>query len=604
MDAVLPLLIGLLVGVALGVAGGWLLMRGRGADARATADPGLESALAERTADLATVRERVDQLVEERAGLQSRLAAVDATAAALREQVDVGAAAHREQLEAIALAHREQSTLAREQFEAQLEFAKEQSRERLAQQDAQYKAQIATLEERLSDFQRRLLEIQEAEAARIDEDSKVLVALSPVQESLKAVQAKVVELETQRQQQYGELSQQLKSATESEERLRSTAESLASALRSNSTRGVWGETQLRSVVEAAGLIERVDFDVQTSILSDSGAGRPDMVVHLPGGKNIAVDAKVPFDAYLEASAIAASATGLEGEHRTQLMKKHVKALRDHISALGTKGYWNGLEASPELVIAFIPSESLVSSALEADPSIMEFAFGKRVALASPVTLWSVLKTVAFSWQQDVLTQEARQLFDLSQQLYTRLGKTAQHIDKLGRTIDRTVKDYNAFVGSFERQVFPTARKLGALSSENLFPELSTIEEAPRELSGHELLAELEAAESAAAPGEPGSSKSTAAAIVSAGTVDRAATIEAAASIEATPARDQESDGEVDDSEESDEERVAEVERTVAELDALGGGAALRDAAYLDGEADRVIELEFDLDDKSSGTNRA
>ncbi|MCS5715277.1 DNA recombination protein RmuC [Herbiconiux sp. CPCC 205716] len=493
MDALLPLVIGLLLGLALGVAGGWLLARSRGADARSAADPALDAALAERTADLTEVRGRVEQLVDERAALQSRLAAVDATASALREQVDIGSLAHREQSEAAARAHREQTAAAAAQYEAQLEFAKEQARERLAQQDAQYRAQVAGLEERLTDFQRRLTELKEAEATRIDEDSKVLVALSPVQESLKAVQAKVVELEAQRQQQYGELSQQLKSATESEERLRSTAESLASALRSNSTRGVWGETQLRSVVEAAGLIERVDFDVQTSILSDSGAGRPDMVVHLPGGKNIAVDAKVPFDAYLEASAIPASATGAEGDRRTQLMKKHVAALRSHITALGTKGYWNGLEASPELVIAFIPSESLVSSALEADPSIMEFAFGKRVALASPVTLWSVLKTVAFSWQQDVLTQEARQLFDLSQQLYTRLGTTAKHIDKLGRTIDRTVKDYNAFIGSFERQVFPTARKLGALSSESLFPELAPIEESPRELSSHELLAELEAA---------------------------------------------------------------------------------------------------------------
>ncbi|MFB2581599.1 DNA recombination protein RmuC [Herbiconiux sp. P15] len=571
MDALLPLLLGLLVGLALGVLGGLLVARLRGAGGAGAADSLasralLESSLGERTAALTETRSRVEQLVEERAGLQSRVAGIEATALGLREQVESGALTHREQLEALTAAHREQSTLAREQFEAQLAFAKEQGRERLEQQDAQYRAQIGTLEERLSDFQRRLKDVQDAEKTRAGEDSKVLVALSPVQESLKAVQAKVVELEAQRQLQYGELSQQLKSATESEERLRSTAESLASALRSNSTRGVWGETQLRSVVEAAGLIERVDFDVQTSIMSDSGAGRPDMVVHLPGGKNIAVDAKVPFDAYLEASAIQASATGVEGEHRTQLMKKHVKALREHITALGSKGYWTGLEGSPELVIAFIPSESLVSSALEADPSIMEFAFGKRVALASPVTLWSVLKTVAFSWQQDVLTQEARQLFDLSQQLYTRLGKTASHIDKLGRTIDRSVKDYNAFVGSFERQVFPTARKLGALSSESLFPELSPIEEAPRELSGHELLAELESA--------------------------AASTPAVMAATPAATAPDQPEDADGDD-----DERAAEVERAVAEFDALGDPAAARDAAFLEHESEaaaQVIDIELDF----------
>jgi DNA recombination protein RmuC len=585
MDALLPLVIGLVIGIALGAVVGLVVARARRADARAAGGSGLEptvleSTLAERTADLAEVRSRVEQLVEERAGLQSRLAGLDATVTALREQAETAGAVHREQLalareqaEAATLSHREQAAAAREQFEQQLVFATEQARERLAQQDEQYRAQIAAQEDRLADFQERLRALKEAEKARIEEDGKVLVALSPVQESLRAVQAKVVELETQRQQQYGELSQQLKSATESEERLRSTAESLASALRSNSTRGVWGETQLRSVVEAAGLIERVDFDVQTSIVTDSGAGRPDMVVHLPGGKNIAVDAKVPFEAYLEASSIPASATGAEGERRTQLMKKHVSALRAHITALGTKGYWGGLEGSPELVIAFIPSESLVSSALEADPSIMEFAFGKRVALASPVTLWSVLKTVAFSWQQDVLTQEARQLFDLSQQLYTRLGKTATHIEKLGRTIDRSVKDYNAFIGSFERQVFPTARKLGALSSESLFPELATVEESPREISSHELLAELE---SAPAP------------------------VPAIAALPQQPA-DGEQESEAD--REAEAAREAEVERTIAELDALGGGVGRRDAEFLDREQARVIELDIDLDDeRPTGTH--
>ncbi|TFD50623.1 DNA recombination protein RmuC [Cryobacterium frigoriphilum] len=342
---------------------------------------------------------------------------------------------------------------------------------------------------------RELSELQHTDqAARTERDrqeSKVLQALAPVKESLQDMQKKVSELEAQRTLQHGELSEQLRFATESEERLSRTAESLASALRANSTRGVWGETQLRSVVEAAGLLERVDFDVQASISSDAGAGRPDMVVHLPGGKNIAVDAKVPFSAFLEASQIPATATGAEGDRRATLMKAHVKAVRDHVIALGGKAYWQGLEASPEIVIAFIPSESLVSSALEADPSIMEFAFSKRVALASPVTLWSVLKTVAFSWQQDVLTHDAKVLFDLSRELYTRLSVTATHIEKLGRSIERTVKDYNGFVGSMERQVLPTARKLNALDESIVLAPLAAIDEPTRELAAYEFVAELE-----------------------------------------------------------------------------------------------------------------
>jgi DNA recombination protein RmuC len=247
---------------------------------------------------------------------------------------------------------------------------------------------------------------------------------------------------------------------------------------------------LKSVVEAAGLLERVDFDLQHSITTDSGAGRPDMVIHLPGGKNIAVDAKVPFNAYLEASQIPLTATGAEAARREALMKQHVKAVRDHITALGGKTYWAGLGASPEMVIAFIPSESLVSSALETDPALLDYAFSKRVALASPVTLWSVLKTVAFSWQQDVLTKEAKTLFDLSRELYTRLSVTAGQIEKLGRTIERTVKDYNSFVGSLETRVMPTARKLKALDETKVLAQLEGIDESPRELTAYEFTSTL------------------------------------------------------------------------------------------------------------------
>ncbi len=449
MDPILSLLLGLLAGLLIGAGvGGYAvatLLRRR-AEAVAPSAPVEDPAVvaARHAAELAELR-AAEAAVQ--AEIRQDLAATQATADSLREQVISHQLQYRELVE-------------RHRVEAQAQTERERA------------------------------------------ESKVLQALAPVRESLSDMQKKVAELESQRNQQHGELAQQLKSATESEERLRSTAESLASALRSNSTRGVWGETQLRSVVEAAGLIERVDFSVQSSIQSESGAGRPDMIVHLPGGKSIALDAKVPFNAYLEASQIPATATGADGAQRDALLKQHVKAVRDHITALGNKAYWTGLDSSPELVIAFIPSESLVSSAMEADPSIMEFAFSKRVALASPVTLWSVLKTVAFSWQQDVLTQEAKQLFDLSRTLYTRLSTTATHIEKLGRSLERTVKDYNGFVGSFERQVFPAARKLNALDESKMIGVLEGIEESPRELTAFELVAELGDDEDSDAPALP------------------------------------------------------------------------------------------------------
>jgi DNA recombination protein RmuC len=452
MDPVLSLLIGLALGVLLGVGVAVALMRAR---LGAGADSGAQAALvsARHEAELTKAR------------AQHELTAVRADEQRLRGEIEAELAA----------------------VTASLQGAREQAH---TQRD-QFHAQILQQEERLGEFQQRLRDVQIAEAQRLRADGEVLVALSPVQESLQAVQRKVVELEEQRSAQYGALSEQLRSATESEERLRSTAEALASALRSNSVRGVWGETQLRNVVEAAGLIERVDFDLQSSISSDAGAGRPDMVVHLPGGKNIAVDAKVPFAAYLEASQIPVHATGEEGARRVTLMKQHVRAIRSHIDALAGKTYWAGLQSSPELVIAFIPSESLVSSAMEADPAIMDYAFSKRVALASPVTLWSVLKTVAFSWQQDVLTEDAKELFDLSRELYARLGTMAGHVEKLGRSLESTVKNYNGFVGSLEGKVLPTARKLGRLDESKVLGPLPGIEEAPRELTAYELLAELE-----------------------------------------------------------------------------------------------------------------
>ena len=425
MDPLIALLIGLLAGLVLGGVIGLLLGRSRGGAASGDSPAVLEARHETAVAELRAAEHAAQ------ATLSSELASVQATALALREQVG---------------------------------GLQEQHRELIERQRAE----------------------QASQTERERAESKVLQMLTPVQENLRAMQNKVTELETQRRQQHGELSQQLKSATESEERLRSTAESLAAALKSNSTRGVWGETQLRNVVQAAGLIERVDFDVQSSITSDAGAGRPDMVVHLPGGKNIAVDAKVPFNSYLEASGIPVTATGEEGAKREQLIKAHVKALRAHIDALSSKAYYDGLDASPELVIAFIPSESLVSSAMEADPSIMDYAFGKKVALASPVTLWSVLKTVAFSWQQNVLTEDAKLLFDLSKELYGRLSKLSEHVEKLGRSIERSVKDYNNFVGSLERQVLPSARKLSALDESKVLGTIPGIEEAPRELTAFEL----------------------------------------------------------------------------------------------------------------------
>ena len=427
MDFLLPLLIGALLGVLLGIAVGLLVAR---RTRPAAEDPAIVEA--RHQALLAEVRA---EEASHRAQLSSELAGLQATAAALREQVVQQQEQHRELVE----------------------------RQRAEQQ---------------------------AQTERERAESRVLQQLTPVQEMLRTMQAKVTELETQRSQQHGELSQQLRQATEAEERLRATAESLASALRNNATRGVWGETQLRNVVEAAGLIERVDFFLQESIEADGAARRPDMVLRLPGGKSIAVDAKVPYNSYIEASAIPATATGEEEARRASLLAEHAKRIKAHVDALAAKNYFTGLEASPEFTIAFIPNEPLLAAALEKDPTLLEYAFSKRIALASPVSFWAVLKTIAFTWQQEVLTDEAKLLFDLSKELYSRLAKLAEHADALGGAIERSVKAYNQFASSLESRVLVTARRLDGLDESKVVPAPRTIEEQPRQLTAAELTDEL------------------------------------------------------------------------------------------------------------------
>ena len=365
-------------------------------------------------------------------------------------------------------------------------------RARLAASDAARQGVQAQLDHQQLLYRELAAQARGDQALREERERReqaVLRALAPVHETLQSMQSKVDDLERDRHAQFGTLAEQLRQAQQSGEALRATTESLASALRSGSVRGVWGETQLRRVVEAAGLTRYIDFDTQASIQSDAGAGRPDMVIRLPGDKAIAVDAKAPLDAYLEASAIPLTATGEEGARRRALLQKHVKAVRAHIDALARKTYWAGLASSPEFVVCFVPSESLLAAALEEDPALLDYAFGRRVALASPVNLWAVLKTVAYTWTQQDVSQEARALFDLGNELYDRLGTLAGHADDLRRALERTVDSYNRFAGSLESRVLVTARRFPGIDQTKLdaLASPSVIARAPRRLTAPEML---------------------------------------------------------------------------------------------------------------------
>jgi DNA recombination protein RmuC len=384
------------------------------------------------------------------------------------------------------IAARQENELLRVRAEAAAE------RSQLEAELASHEATIGGLRRQLTESAERyreLLDRGDREAAtqrrRDEEQSRVLEALAPVQETLRTMQGKVGELEQQRARQYGALQEQLLQTRASTEQVRSTAESLASALRNNSVRGAWGESQLRRLVEAAGLTNRVDFDLQVTSRSEDGARRPDLVVRLPEGKCIAVDAKVPLAAFLEANEIPAGAQGAEAARREALLKEHVKAVRGHIDALAAKGYWTDF-TSPEFVVAFLPSESLLSAALAADPSLLDYSFGKRVALASPVNLWAVLKTVAFTWTQQAVTEDAQKLFALSRTLYDRLGVLASRAEKLRGALERTVTVYNEFAGTLESRVLVTARQINRMDESKILGEAGLIESAPRALVAAEL----------------------------------------------------------------------------------------------------------------------
>jgi DNA recombination protein RmuC len=322
------------------------------------------------------------------------------------------------------------------------------------------------------------------------QENKLLEAIAPVRFHLEQMQQVVTRLEKDRTEQFGTIQEQLKNAIDSDAALRKQTQALSQALSSNNIRGVWGETQLRKLVELAGLIKHADFSEQASFSTDTGSGRADMVINLPGGKSLAIDSKVPFNSYQEASTISDLASGEELARRNRLIEEHVKAVKGHVDALSSKSYWTGLNASPDFVIAFVPSESLLSAALDADPALLEYAFKKNVALASPVSLFSVLKTINYIWRQNVDETQVRTMIKLGKELYERVGKVAEHADKLGRSITATVKDYNTFVSSLESRVLVTARKLNDLDENALgtdeIQSPKELDSAPQSLTASEL----------------------------------------------------------------------------------------------------------------------
>jgi DNA recombination protein RmuC len=320
--------------------------------------------------------------------------------------------------------------------------------------------------------------------ASTEHDRELAATLAPLASTLGRVEEQVRTLERDRVAQYARLGEQLTAVRSDSAALRAQTAALAGALRSPNARGSWGEVQLRRVVEHAGMLPRVDFTTQAVASTPDGAGvRPDLVVHLPGGKHVVVDAKAPLAAFLEASEAPD-----DGRRQSEAAVAHARALRGHVDTLAAKEYWRAFDPAPEVVVCFVPGEAFLAAACSADPALLEYAMSRRVVLATPTTLLALLRTVALTWQTEAVSGSARELFTLGRELYGRLSTLGTHTGRLGRSLQRAVDDYNAVIGTLERRVLVTARRMRDLEVTDLdLPEAEVIEAVTRPLTAVELL---------------------------------------------------------------------------------------------------------------------
>jgi DNA recombination protein RmuC len=306
--------------------------------------------------------------------------------------------------------------------------------------------------------------------------------VKPIAESLTSVDNKIAQLERDRAEAHGALFNHLKTVTSGQEELKRETANLVTALRAPHTRGRWGEVQLRRVCEMAGMIKHCDFGEQETVNSDDGRLRPDVVVQLPGGKQVVIDAKVPLAAYLDAI------EARDEETRKAHLQSHLRQLREHIKKLSAKGYWSQFEATPEFVVMFV-DESMYRVALDEAPDLMEEAIAQHVLIATPSSLLGLLRAVHYGWRQEKVAESAREVAELGRELHTRLGKFAAMLAKVGRALGTSVNAYNDAVGSFESRVLVTARKLsehGAASESKELEQPGPVEALPRAVQAPEL----------------------------------------------------------------------------------------------------------------------
>ena len=308
--------------------------------------------------------------------------------------------------------------------------------------------------------------------------------VKPLDEKLGKFDTRIQEIEKHRQEAYGAIQMQVKTLHESQQMLGQETRKLVQALRRPKSRGRWGEVQLRQVFEMAGMAEHVDFELEKHMDTDDGARRPDAVVHIPGGRSIVVDAKTPLEAYLDA--IETENPDEQAAH----LERHAKHIRTHVRQLAGKDYQKNLTEAPDFVVMFIPSESFVAAAAEADPGLIEYAFENKVLIASPTTLMALVKAIAYGWQQEKMAKNVIEVQKLATEIYERLVTFGGHLEKVGRGLGQSVSAYNSAVASLEGRVLPSARKfeaLGVVSEQKDITAPPSLETDPRQLAAPEFL---------------------------------------------------------------------------------------------------------------------
>ncbi len=311
---------------------------------------------------------------------------------------------------------------------------------------------LAHAEQRLA----RASELNSAELAKRELAVKALV--EPLTKSLAGVQEQMTSAERARAEAHGALAEQVKAMASSSDALRSETSQLVSALRASHVRGRWGELQLRRVVEIAGMVNHVDFTEQYSVEAEGQKLRPDMVVHLPGGKQIVVDAKVSLSAFLDASETDDDA------EREQRLSAHARHLREHVKSLAAKAYWDALPHTPEFVVMFVPADSMLSAALTTDPDLLEHAFSQNIIVATPATLVALLRTVAYTWRQERLAEDAHKVFLTGRELHKRLGVFGRHLNDLGKRLNDAVASFNKLNRSIDSTLVPQMKRFAELQS--------------------------------------------------------------------------------------------------------------------------------------------